>query len=266
VNSIVCMKQVPDTEAQIRVKSDGTDVVLDGVKFIISPYDEFGIEEALRLKEKMGAGKVTLVCQGPARCVESIRTGLAMGADDAYHLDDAAFEGSDPLATATALAAQIKKIGDYDVIFCGKQAIDDDQSQVGVALAENLGIPHVSLVSKVEVAADKKSAKVNRQIVGGEEIIEVPLPAVLTAPKGLNDPRYASLPGIMKAKKKPLTPVKAADIGIDAAGVGAAGSKTKGINFTLPPSRTAAKIIQGESAEEKAATLAKALREDAKAI
>jgi len=265
VNSIVCMKQVPDTEAQIRVKSDGTDVVLDGVKFIISPYDEFGIEEALRIKEKMGAGKVSLVCLGPARCVESIRTGLAMGADDAFHLDDAAFEGSDPLATAKALAAQLKKM-EYDVIFCGRQAIDDDQSQVGVALAENLGIPHVSLVIKVEVAADKKSAKVNRQIVGGEEVIEVPLPAVLMAQKGLNEPRYASLPGIMKAKKKPLAPVKAADIGIDAAAAGAAGAKTKGINFSLPPARTAAKIIQGGSPEEKAAALAKALREDAKAI
>jgi len=259
------MKQVPDTEAQIRVKSDGTDVVLDGVKFIISPYDEFGIEEALRIKEKMGAGKVSLVCLGPARCVESIRTGLAMGADDAFHLDDAAFEGSDPLATAKALAAQLKKM-EYDVIFCGRQAIDDDQSQVGVALAENLGIPHVSLVIKVEVAADKKSAKVNRQIVGGEEVIEVPLPAVLMAQKGLNEPRYASLPGIMKAKKKPLAPVKAADIGIDAAAAGAAGAKTKGINFSLPPARTAAKIIQGGSPEEKAAALAKALREDAKAI
>jgi len=248
------MKQVPDTEAQIRVKSDGTDVVLDGVKFIISPYDEFGIEEALRIKEKMGAGKVSLVCLGPARCVESIRTGLAMGADDAFHL-----------ATAKALAAQLKKM-EYDVIFCGRQAIDDDQSQVGVALAENLGIPHVSLVIKVEVAADKKSAKVNRQIVGGEEVIEVPLPAVLMAQKGLNEPRYASLPGIMKAKKKPLAPVKAADIGIDAAAAGAAGAKTKGINFSLPPARTAAKIIQGGSPEEKAAALAKALREDAKAI
>ena len=126
--------------------------------------------------------------------------------------------------------------------------------------------PMLSLVTKVEVAADKKSAKVNRQIVGGEEIIEVPLPAVLTTQKGLNEPRYASLPGIMKAKKKPLAPVKAADIGIDAATVGAAGAKTKGINFSLPPARTAAKIIEGGSPEEKAATLAKALREEAKAI
>jgi len=265
VNSIVCLKQVPDTEAQIRVKPDSSDVVLDGVKFIISPYDEFGIEEALRQKEKAGAGKVSLVCLGPARSVEAIRTGLAMGADDAVHLDDPAFDGSDPLVTAKALAAQIKKM-QYDIIFCGRQAIDDDQSQVGVALAEYLNIPHACLVTKVEVGADKKSVKVNRQIVGGEEIVELPLPCVITAQKGLNEPRYASLPGIMKAKKKPLAPVKAADLGLDAGAVGAAGSKIKGVSFTLPPARTAAKIIAGESPEEKAAALAKALREEAKVI
>jgi electron transfer flavoprotein beta subunit len=265
VNSIVCLKQVPDTEAQIVVKPDGSGVKLDGLKFVISPYDEFGVEEALQQKEKSGAGEVTLVCMGPARCVEAIRTGLAMGADKAMHIDDPAAEGSDAMATARVLAEQIKKM-EYGLIFCGKQAIDDDQAQVGVALAEYLGIPHASLVTKVEVAADKKSVKVNRQIVGGEEILEMPVPCVLTAQKGLNEPRYASLPGIMKAKKKPLTPVKLADLGIDAAAVGAAGSKTKSAAFTSPPARTAAKIMQGESPEEKAAKLAKALREEAKII
>jgi len=263
VNSIVCLKQVPDTEAQIRVKPDGSDVVLDGVKFIINPYDEFGIEEALRLKEKFGSGKVSLVCLGPARCVEAIRTGLAMGADDAFHLDDPAFEGGDALATAQALAEQIKKM-QYDIIFCGKQAIDDDQGQVGVALAEFLNIPHACLVTKVEVAPDKKSCTVNRQIVGGEEVVELPLPCVITTQKGLNEPRYASLPGIMKAKKKPLASVKAADLGLSACG--AAAARTKGVNFSLPPARTAAKLIQGESPEEKAAKLAKVLREEAKVI
>lgn len=265
MNSIVCVKQVPDTEAQIRVKPDGSDVVLDGVKFIISPYDEFGIEEALLQKEKAGAGTVSLVCLGPDRSVEAIRTGLAMGADNAHHLNDPAFEGSDAMATAKVLSEQIKKM-EYDLIFCGKQAIDDDQGQVGVALAEHLNLPHASLVVKVEVAADKKSVKVNRQIVGGEEVLELPIPCVITTQKGLNEPRYASLPGIMKAKKKPLNAVKAADLGIDTATVGAAGSKTKAANFTSPPARTAAKIIQGESPEEKAANLAKALREEAKII
>jgi len=262
VNSIVCLKQVPDTEAQIRVKSEG--IGTEGVKFIISPYDEYGIEEALVQKEKAGAGEVSIVCLGPDRCVEAIRTGLAMGADKAFHIDDPACDGSDAMAAAKALAEQIKKMDSYDLIFCGKQAIDDDQGQVGVALAEYLNIPHASLVTKVEVADGK--AKVSRQIVGGEQIVELPLPCVITAQKGLNEPRYASLPGIMKAKKKPLNPVKIADLGIDASATGAAGSKTKEANFTAPPARTEAKILGGESAEEKAAGLAKALREEAKII
>ncbi len=265
MNSIVCLKQVPDTEAQIVVKPDGSGVKMDGIKFVINPYDEFGIEEALVKKEQAGAGEVTLVCMGPDRCVESIRTGLAMGADKAVHIDDPACDDSDAMATAAVLAEQIKKM-EYDLVFCGKQAIDDDQAQVGVALAELLGIPHASLVTKVEVADDKKSVTVNRQIVGGEEVLEMPIPCVITAQKGLNEPRYASLPGIMKAKKKPLTPVKTADLGIDAGTVGAGGSRTKASNFTNPPARTAAKIIEGESPEEKAANLAKALREEAKAI
>jgi electron transfer flavoprotein beta subunit len=154
---------------------------------------------------------------------------------------------------------------EYDLIFCGKQAIDDDEGQVGIALAEILGLPHASLVTKVEVSDDKKSVTVNRQIVGGEEVVEMPIPCVITAQKGLNEPRYASLPGIMKAKKKPLTAVKPADIGVEGA-VGAAAAKTKNTNFTTPPPRTAAKIIEGGSPEEKAANLAKALREEAKAI
>ena len=265
MNSIICLKQVPDTEALIRVKSDGSEVVLDNIKFIINPYDEYGIEEALLQKEKSGSGSVTLVCLGPQRCVESIRTGLAMGADKAVHLDDPAFDGSDAMAAAKALAAQIKTM-EYDLIFCGRQAIDDDQAQVGVALAEYLDIPHAALVTKVEVSEDKKSVKVNRQIVGGEEILEMPLPCVITAQKGLNEPRYASLPGIMKAKKKELKPVKAGDLGIDAGTVGTSGSKTKSLNFTSPPSRTSAKIIQGESPEQIAENLAKALREEAKVI
>ena len=262
MNSIVCLKQVPDTEAQLKVKSEG--IGTDGVKFIISPYDEYGVEEALVQKEKAGAGEVSILCLGPDRCVEAIRTGLAMGADKAFHIDDPACDGSDAMATAKVLAEQIKKMDGYDLIFCGKQAIDDDQGQVGVALAEHLGLPHASLVTKVEVADGK--AKVNRQIVGGEQIVELPLPCVITAQKGLNEPRYASLPGIMKAKKKPLSPVKIADLGIDAATTGAAGSKTKAGNFSSPPARTEAKIIAGESPEEKAAALAKALREEAKVI
>ncbi len=261
---IVCMKQVPDSEAQIRVRPDGKGMVDSDIKFVMNPYDEFGVEEALKLKEKFG-GTVTLVCLGPARCVEAIRTGLAMGADKAVHLDDPAFDGGDAISTAKALAAAIKGLP-HDLIFCGKQAIDDDSSAVGPVLAEILGIPQVSLVVKVELAEDRKSAKVNRQILGGEEILQVPLPAVLNAQKGLNEPRYASLPGIMKAKKKEIKSVKVADLGIAADSIGAAGARTTILHMSAPPQRQAGKIIPGETPEEKAPVLAKLLREEAKII
>ncbi len=264
MNIIVCMKQVPDTEAQIRIRPDGLGIVESDIKFVMNPYDEFGVEEALKLKEKFG-GTVTIVCLGPARAVDAIRTGLAMGADKAVHLDDPAFEGGDALSTAKALAAAIKGM-DYDLIFCGKQAIDDDSAAVASELAEVLGLPQVTVVTKVEISADAKSAKVNRQIVGGEEIIEVPLPAVLTAQKGLNEPRYASLPGIMKAKKKEIKVVKVADLGIDQGSIGAAGAQAKIRKMFSPPARQAGKMITGESAEETAPQLAKLLREEAKVI
>jgi len=264
MNILVCMKQVPDSEAQIRVKPDGTGIVDSDIKFVMNPYDEFGVEEALKLKEKFG-GTVTIVCLGPARAVEAIRTGLAMGVDKAVHLDDTAFEGGDAFSTAKALATAIKGM-EYDLIFCGKQAIDDDLSTVGSALAEMLGIPQISVVTKVEVSEDVKKAKVHRQIVGGEEIIEVPLPAILTAQKGLNEPRYASLPGIMKAKKKEIKPIKVADLGLDPGSVGKAGAKTRMLKMSSPPHREAGKMIEGETAEETAPKLAKLLREEAKVI
>jgi len=264
MNIIVCMKQVPDSEAQIRVEPDGLGIITGGIKFVMNPYDEYGVEEALKVKEKFG-GTVTIVCVGPARAVEAIRTGLAMGVDKAVHLDDPAFEGGDAFSTAKALATAIKGM-EYDLIFCGKQAIDDDLSTVGSALAEMLAIPQISVVTKVEFSEDGKKAKVNRQIVGGEEIIEVSLPAILTAQKGLNEPRYASLPGIMKAKKKEIKSIKVADLGLDPGSVGEAGAKTRILKMSSPSRREAGRMIEGEKAEETAPKLAKLLREEAKVI
>ncbi len=197
MNVIVCMKQVPDTETLIKIKPDGSGIVTDEIKYVMNPYCEFAVEEALRIKEKFG-GQAILVSMGPARTVESLRTGLAMGADRSIHLNDPAFEGSDAFTTAKALAETIKKES-YDLILCGKQAVDDDMAQVGPSLAELLNIPHVTLITKLEISADKKKAKVEKEVDGGKEVIEVSLPAVLTCQKGLNEPRYASLPGIMKA-------------------------------------------------------------------
>jgi len=264
VNIIVCLKQVPDTETQIKIASDGKSIVTDDIKWVMNPYDEFGVEEALQLKEKFG-GEVTVVGLGPKRVTDSIRTALAMGADKGILVSDDALEGSDALATAKALAAAIKEL-DYDLIFTGQRGVDDDMGVVGATLAEFLGIPNLSLVTKVEVSEDGKSVKVTRQVEGQTLIIESGLPALITAQKGLNEPRYASLPGIMKAKKKPLEEKTLADLGLDPAECGEGARKLKIIELTPPPERAAGKIIEGESPQEKAAELARLLHEEAKIL
>lgn len=264
MNIIVCLKQVPDTETQIKVAPDAKSIVTDDIKWVMNPYDEFGVEEALRLKEKFG-GEVTVVGLGPQRVTESIRTALAMGADKGILITDDALEGSDSLAVAKALAAAIKDV-DYDLIFTGQRGVDDDAGVVGAALAELLGIPQMSIIVKVEVAEDGKSLKVNRPVEGGTHVIESSLPALITAQKGLNEPRYASLPGIMKAKKKPLEEKSLSDLGLDAAEFGEGARKLKIVELMSPPARSAGKIIEGETPQEKAAELARLLHEEAKVL
>jgi electron transfer flavoprotein beta subunit len=258
------MKQVPDTETKIQINADGSGIVTDGIKYVMNPYDEFAVEEALKIKEKAG-GTVTIVSMGPQRATEAIRTGLAMGADKGVHLNDAAFEGADSYATAKALAAAIKGLS-FDIILGGKQAVDEDNAQVYAALAEMLDIPHISVVTKLEVADDGKSATAEREVEGGaKEVIQTSLPALIAAQKGLNEPRYASLPGIMKAKKKPIDVVDVGASGLSADEVGEKGSKVKLANFALPPEREAGKILEGEP-EEVASQVVKMLREEAKII
>jgi len=256
VNIIACIKQVPDTEAQIKVKPDGSGIDESGIKWIMNPYDEFGVEEALRLKEKLG-GEVTVVSLGPARAIEAIRTALAMGADKGIHIMDGALENADCYVTATALAAAIKTVP-YDIIFCGQRAIDDDSGQVGAILAELLGIPQITVVTRLEVENGK--VKAVKPIEGAQLVIESPLPCVITAQKGLNEPRYASLPGIMKAKKKPVDVKDAAALGISVE------NKTKVLKFIPPPSRPPGKIVSGDDPAAKAAELARLLREEAKVL
>jgi electron transfer flavoprotein beta subunit len=263
VNIIVCMKQVPDTETLIKIKPDGSGIVTDDIKYVMNPYCEFGVEEALRIKEKFG-GQAILVTMGGARAVEALRTGLAMGADRSIHLNDPAFEGGDGFTTARALAEAIKK-ETFDLILCGKQAVDDDMAQVGPALAEILNLPHATLITKLEIFPDQKKAKVEREVDGGREVVEVNLPAVFTCQKGLNEPRYASLPGIMKAKKKEVKPINLASLGLPADQVGATGTKTKILKYIPPPSRPPGKIISGEILDA-AKKLVKLLREEAKVI
>ncbi len=263
VNVIVCLKQVPDTETLIKIRSDGSGIITDDIKYVINPYCEFAVEEALRIREKF-TGEVTLLTLGPPRAVDALRTGLAMGADRSIHLNDPAFEGGDSFATAKALAEVIRKES-FDLILLGKQAVDDDLAQVGPILAEFLNLPQVTMIVKLEIDAEKKKARVEREVEGGREVLEVKLPAVFTCQKGLNEPRYASLPGIMKAKKKEVKPVDLSGLGLPADQIGTAGSKTRILKYTSPPSRPAGKIISGK-VPEAVKNLVKLLREEAKII
>src|SRR5437763_8945328 len=200
VKIAVCIKRVPDTETRIKIGGDGKSIEESGVKFVLNPYDEFAVEEALRLKEKAGAGEVVAISLGPDAAQETIRTALAMGADR-WVLLKSATPSLDPLVAARALAAELEG-GGYDLILFGKVAIDDYSQAVGTMVAELLGLPSVSAVAHLELAGGKGTAE--REIEGGIEVVEFTLPAVLTADKGLNEPRYPALKGIMAAKKKPL--------------------------------------------------------------
>ena len=254
---IACIKQVPDTETQIKIGADGKSIDSSDIKWVMNPYCEFGVEEALRTKEKFG-GTVTVVAVGPARTVESLRTALAMGADKAIHIETDVVD-LDSQTQAALYAAAIKDIP-YNLIFCRQRAVDLDQAQAGAALAEALDLPHVPLVVKVEIAEDQTKADVHSPAEGQTMVYEVTLPAVLTTQKGLNEPRYASLPGIMKAKKKPLDKKTPADLGVDLA------TRLEIIQMTPPPQRAPGKIIEGETTEDKVVELVRLLHEEAKVI
>ncbi len=261
----VLVKQVPATETKIRITPEGNDIVRDGIKYILNPYDELAVEQALLLKESAGGDStVTTVSLGSARVSEMLRTTLAMGADRAVHAKDDAFDGQDALATARALAAVVKAES-FDVLFAGKMAIDDNASAVATSVAQLLDIPCVNLIFEFELTGDGKSATVRRRIDGGEEVIECALPALFTCEKGLNEPRYASLTGIMKAKKKPIEEKSAADLGLAADQIGAAGSGTRLIKLLPLAERSGCKFIEGD-AKEAAKELVQLLRNEAKVI
>ncbi len=255
---IVLMKQVPSTETLVTIDDGGKSVVLDNAKFVMNPYEEFAVEEALKIKEKHG-GSVTIVSLGAQKAQEAIRTGLAMGADKGILIDD---EGKDldGLATAKILAAAIKDL-EYDLIIAGQRAVDDDNYFVGPGVAQILGIPHIPFVIKEETEDGKIECQ--STIDGGTMVMKTSLPALFTTQKGLNEPRYASLPGIMKAKKKPIDKKTVSDLGLDE---GELEPKTKILALRLPPERTGGKIIEGESANEKAKELVGLLKEEAKVL
>ena len=256
---LVTVKQVPDTATQVKIGSDPKQIDTAGITWIVSPYDEFAIEEALRIKEKRGQGEVVAVSLGPDRAKEALRSALAMGCDRAIHVNDPALAAADTLTTARALAAVVKQEAPQ-LVLCGRQAIDDDMGAVGAQLAEVLGWPCASWIMEEAVDGDGKKIRVGRQVEGGLEVFDIPLPAVLSAQKGLNEPRYPTLKGIMGAKKKEIKDVKASDLGL--------GSVTPELSVTALealPARPPGRIIPGE-VKDAVKELVRSLREDAKAI
>ena len=260
LNSVVCISHVPDTEARIKVAADGKKVDEAGLKFIVSPYDEFALEEAIRLKEKTGGGDVTVITFGPDRAQQALREALARGATKALHVKGESSD-ADALGIAKVLAAAIKSVP-HEVVFFGKQGVGTDNGLVGPMVAELLGYPQVNVVTHLEVADGKLTA--HREIEGAEEVIETPVPAVITAQKGLNDPRYASLKGIMAAKKIAIDAKSIADLGLDDADV--LNARVKVVKLELPAEKTGGRKIDGADAAAAAKEILKYIREEAKAL
>jgi electron transfer flavoprotein beta subunit len=259
MNIAVCIKQVPSTETRIRVSTQTGFVDTSDAEWVVNPYDEYALETALRLKEKLGAGTITALALGPDRVKAALKTALATGADSAVHLWDQSFEGLDALATGRALAAAIGR-APFDLVLCGKQAIDDDMAAVPQAVAHFLGIPHVAVVAEAQFDGAKVTA--HREVEGATEVVELAMPCLLTTQKGKFEPRLPSLKGMMAAKKKEIPTLGAAELGIDPA------SLTRGlvpVGDRLPPGRKPGRAIEGDPAAQ-VDELVRALREEAKVL
>jgi len=262
MNMIVCVKQVIDPEAppaSFKIDAAANKVLPpQGVSPVVDPYGEYAVEAALRVKDAKG-GKITAISLGNNMLRDVVKKPLSMGADELILLEDEVFTGGDSWSTAQALAAAIKKIGEYDIVFCGREASDWNAGQVGSGLAELLGIPSVTLVKKVEITDGK--AKVERMTADGYEVVEVSLPALLTISNELGEPRYPTIKGIMAAKKKEATVWKPSDVGLDPSQIGTAGRNTKMLKLFQPVREGKCEMIEGETPEEASANLAKRLRE-----
>lgn len=257
MNIVVLIKQVPEIEL-VKVDTAAGEVVLPSGPGIVNPFDEFAVEEGLRLKEK-NAGKVTVMTVGSEKSESALRACLALGVDEAVMITDPAFDKSDPQAVARILAAGLRKLGGYDLVLAGKQAVDDDSAQVPAAVAGLLDLPQIMFVKKIDSIGDGK-AVVWRTTEEGYDIVETALPAILSVVKEINEPRLPSLKGKMMAKKLPITKWTAADIGLDGSGVGA-NSYTKKTKVVPPPPRQKGEIIEGATPEEIADKLYNKLKE-----
>ncbi|MCX5701274.1 MAG: electron transfer flavoprotein subunit beta/FixA family protein [Candidatus Omnitrophica bacterium] len=246
MNIIVCIKQVPET-TEVRINPETNTLIREGVKSIINPFDMYAIEEGVQLKERFG-GKVTVVTMGPPQAEAALREAISMGADEGILVCDRAFAGSDTWATSYTLAGAIKKIGVFDLIICGKQASDGDTAQVGPGISTHLNIPQVTYVKKVEEAKDNLM-RVERMLEEGYEIIETPLPALLTVVKEINEPRIPSLKGMMRSKSAKIITWGQKDLDLDSQNIGLCGSPTQVVKIFTPAPRIGGQILKGEVSE-----------------
>lgn len=256
----VCIKAVPDTESKIAIAADKVNIETAGIRFVTSPYDEFAIEEALLLKQKHG-GETVVVSMGGAECTDVLRDAMARGIDNAVHLQDPAFANLDPLGTAKVLAAALKD-GAYDVILLGQQGVGGDNGQVPAMLAELLDLPQVTIITKLEVADGKFKAE--REIEGAHETVEGSLPVVLSAQKGLNEPRYPGIKGVMAARRKEIAVKNAEALGL-AGKVGGEHAGMKVHEMAMPPERPQGRLIEGD-ADTQVKTLVSLLKTEAQVI
>jgi len=243
---IVCIKQVPDT-TDVKIDPSTNTLIREGVPSIVNPFDMYALEEGLRLREKLG-GTVTVITMGPPQAKEALREAVSLGVDQGILISDRAFAGSDTLATSYALASTIRKIGAYDLIICGKQAIDGDTAQVGPGIAECLQIPFVAFVKKIEEVSDQ-TMRVQRMMETGYDVIELPLPAVITVVKEINEPRLPSLRGQMRAKKYEPTLWTSSDLDVSEERIGLKGSPTQVIKIFTPDIRKAGERLEGDPEE-----------------
>lgn len=255
MNIVVCVKQVPGT-TEVKMNKETNTIIREGVEAIINPFDTYALEEGLRIKDKLG-GKVTVLSMGIPSVAELLKDTIALGADEAVLLSDRAFAGSDTLATSYALSMGIKKMENADLIICGKQATDGDTAQVGPSLAEKLGYPHTTYVRRIEEIRDGY-IKCQRMTEDGYEVVEMPLPAVITVVKEINEPRLPSIKGMMRAKKAVINVWTADDINADKNLCGLKGSPTQVVKTFVPVHDIQSEMIGGSPAEQ-AANLAEKL-------
>lgn len=246
MNIIVCIKQVPET-TEVRINPETNTLIREGVKSIINPFDMYAIEEAVRLKEKFG-GKATVITMGPPQAEAALREAISLGIDEGILICDRAFAGSDTWATSYTLAGAIRKAGAYDLIICGKQASDGDTAQVGPGISAHLDIPQVTYVKKIEEVKENRM-RLERMMEEGYEVIETPLPALLTVVKEINEPRLPSLKGMMRSKSAKITVWGQKELELDPQGIGLCGSPTQVVKIFTPAPRVGGQMLDGEPNE-----------------